>query len=175
MHSDLPHTTVERWNPSKKCYINIDRPNCITVYIKHMGGVDLLDAHVSVYRIDVRGKKWYWPHYIHTLDVLKSAAFKVFRLTYPCDKMDFLAFTRRIVTHYLKAAKVQRQLPPNIIYPRKRSWKGNAVVAVNILLKKPVKRDAGFVQTDQEHGVRYVRLDFVWNHALKLFIRTELC
>ena len=45
--------------------------------------------------------------------------------------MDFLAFTRRIVTHYLKAAKVQRQLPPNIIYPRKRSWKGNAAVAVN--------------------------------------------
>ena len=34
---------------------------------------------------------------------------------------------------------------------------------VNILLKKPVKRDAGFVQTDQEHGVRYVRLGFVWN------------
>ena len=96
-----------------------------------MGGVDLLDAHVSVYRIDVRGKKWYSQHYINTLDVLKRAAFKVFRLTYPGDKMDFLAFTRRIVTHYLKAAKVQRQLPPNIIYPRKRSWKGNAAVAVN--------------------------------------------
>ena len=59
VHSDLPHTTVKCWNPSEKCYINIDRPNCITVYNKHMGGVDLLDAHVSVYRIDVRGKKWY--------------------------------------------------------------------------------------------------------------------
>ena len=45
--------------------------------------------------------------------------------------MDFLAFSRRMVTHYLKAAKVQRQLLPNIIYPRKRSWKGNAAVAVN--------------------------------------------
>ena len=53
VHSDLPHTTVKRWNPSEKCYINIDRPNFITVYNKHMGGVDLLDAHVSVYRIDV--------------------------------------------------------------------------------------------------------------------------
>ena len=85
----------------------------------------------SVYRIDVCGKKWYWPHYIDTLDVLKSAAFKFFRLTYPGHKMDFLAFTRPIVTHYLKAAKVQKQLSPNIIYPHKRLWKENAAVAVN--------------------------------------------
>jgi len=42
-----------------------------------------LDALVSVYRIDVRGKKWYWPH-----DVLKSAAFKVFKIANPDAKMD---------------------------------------------------------------------------------------
>ena len=66
-----------------------------------MGGVDSLDNQVSVYRIDVRGKKWYWPHYINTIDVLKSAAFKVFKLVNPYDKIDFLAFTRRITNHYL--------------------------------------------------------------------------
>ena len=96
-----------------------------------MGGVDSLDDHVSVYRIDVRGKKWYWPHYINTIDVLKSAAFKVFKLVNPDDKMGFLAFTCRITTHYLKATKLKKQLPPNIIYPRKRSWKGNAVAPAN--------------------------------------------
>ena len=97
-----------------------------------MSGVDFLDAHVSVYRIVVRGKKWYLPHYINTLDILKSAAFQVFCLTNADYKMDyFLAFTRRIVTHYLKAAKIQMQLPPNVIFPRKRSLKGNAAVAVN--------------------------------------------
>jgi len=47
-----------------------------------------LDALVSVYRIDVRGKKWYWPHYITTIDVLKSAAFKVFKIANPDAKMD---------------------------------------------------------------------------------------
>ena len=79
----------------------------------------------------VRGKKWYWPHYINTIDVLKGAAFKVFKLVNPNDKMDFLAFTRRITTHYLKASKLKKQLPLKIIYPRKRSWKGNEVLPSN--------------------------------------------
>ena len=126
VHVNLPYTQGKRWHSSQRNYIKINRPNCITEYNKHMGGVDSLDAHVSVYRIDVRGKKWHWPHYINTIDVLKSAAFKVFKLVNPDDKMDFLAFTRRITTHYLKASKLKKQLPPNIIYPRKRSWKGNA-------------------------------------------------
>ena len=175
-HSDLPYTSVKRWNTSEKYYICIDRPNCIT---QTHGREWICDAHVSVYRIDVRGKKWYLPHYINILDVLKSATLKVLCLTNANYKIDFLAFTRQIVTHYLKAAKIQKQLPPNVIYPRKRSWKGNAPVAinerkkVNTSLKNGVKRDARFVQTDQEHGVRYVRLDFVWSHALKPFIRTE--
>ena len=96
-----------------------------------MVGVDSLDAHVSVYRIDVRWKKWYWPHYINTIDVLKSAAFRVFKLVNPDDKMDFLAFTRRITTHYLKTSKLKKQLPPNIINPSKKSWKGNSTVPAN--------------------------------------------
>ena len=65
------------------------------------------------------------------IDVLKCAVFKVFTLVNPDDKMDFLAFTCRITTHYLKASKLIKQLPPNIIHPRKRSCKGNAVVPAN--------------------------------------------
>ena len=131
VHANFPYTQVKRWDSSQRNYIKINWPNCITEYNKHMGGVDSLDAHVSVYRIDVRGKKWHWPHYINTIDVLKSAAFKVFKLVNPDDKMDFLAFTRRITTYYIKASKLKKQLPPNIIYPRKRSWKGNAVFPAN--------------------------------------------
>ena len=131
IHADLPYTQVKRWDWSQRNYIKINRPNCITEYNKHMGGVDSLDAHVSIYRIDVRGKKWYWSHYINTIDVVKSAAFKVFKFVNPDDNMDFLAFTRRISTHYLKASKWKKQFPPNIIYARKRSWQENAVVPTN--------------------------------------------
>ena len=130
-HENLPYTQVKRWDSSQRDYIKINRPNCITAYNKHMGGVDCLDAHVSLYRIDMRGKKWYWPHYINTIDLLKRAAFKVFKLVNPDDKMDFLAFTRRITTHYLKTSRLKKQLRLSIIYPKKRSWKGNAVVPAN--------------------------------------------
>ena len=40
---------------SQRKYGKISRPNCITKYNKHMGGVDSLDALVRVHRIDVRG------------------------------------------------------------------------------------------------------------------------
>ena len=53
------------------------------------------------------------------------------KLVNPDEKMDFLAFTRSITTHCLKAAKLRKELPPDIIYPRKRSWKGEAVVPAN--------------------------------------------
>ena len=126
VHANLPYTQVKLWGSSQRICIKINRSNCITEYNKHMAWVDSLDAHVSVYRTDVRGKKRYWPHYTNTIDVLKSAAFKFFKLVNPNDKMDFLSFTRHITTHYLKVSKLKKQLPPNIIYPRKRSWKGNA-------------------------------------------------
>lgn len=115
VHTDLPCVAVKRWNPGTKTYITVNRPNCITEYNKHMGGVDSLDALVSVYRIDVRGKKWYWHHYINIIDVFKSAAFNVFKIANPDAKINFLSFTRRLVMHYLKMAKIKEQILPNII------------------------------------------------------------
>ena len=53
------------------------------------------------------------------------------KLVNPDEKIDFLAFTRSITTHCLKAAKLRKELPPEIIYPRKRSWKGGAVAPAN--------------------------------------------
>ena len=96
-----------------------------------MGGVDSLDTMVGVYRTDIRGKKLYWPHFINTINELKSAAFKVLKLSNSDVKIDFLGFTRHIVMQYLKLGKLKKQILPNIIYPRKPSWKGSAAVAVN--------------------------------------------
>ena len=163
VHANLPSTQVKRWDSSQRIYIKINRPNCITEYNKHMGGVDSLDAHVSVYRIDVRGKKWYWPHYINIIDVLKIAAFKVSKLVNSDDKMDFLTFTHHITTHYLKASKLKKQLPSKIIYPRKRSWKGNEVVPANErkqgqhFVEKCSHKRCRVCPVDQELGAPFVK------------------
>ena len=53
------------------------------------------------------------------------------KLVNPDQKINFLAFTRSITTHCLTAAKLRKELPPDIIYPGKRSWKGDAVVPAN--------------------------------------------
>ena len=108
LHVDIALTTVKHWDSSSRHHIKIDHPHCITKYNKYMGRVD--------------------SHYINTVDTLKSAAFKDFKLVNPDARMDFLPFTCWVAMHYLKAAKVRRKLPPNIMYPRKRSWKGNASV-----------------------------------------------
>ena len=96
-----------------------------------MGRLDSLDVMVGVYRTDVRGKKWYWSHYINIIDVLKSVTFKVFKLSNSGVKIDFLGFTCHIVIYYLKFAKLKKQIPATIIYQRKRLWRDSAAVAVN--------------------------------------------
>lgn len=106
---------MEQWNPCTNAYIKLDHLACITEYNKHIGGEDSLDAMVSVYRINVCGKKWYWPHYVIIINVLESKVFKMFKLFNLNVKMDFLGFTRLIVMHYLKLNKLKQQNPPSII------------------------------------------------------------
>ena len=126
VHADLPYTQVKCWDSSQWSYIKINRPNCITEYNKHMGGVDSLDAHASVIQTDVRAKKLYWPHYINTIDVLKSAAFKVFKLVNPDDK----GFLSLHLSHYNplpksiqieEAVATQQYIPKKKIVERKCS------------------------------------------------------
>ena len=96
-----------------------------------MGGVDLLDGKVAVYRISIRGKKWYWPHFINTLDCLKAAAFQLFLISRPyetCD-MTYLNFTSLVTVNLMKAAVPSLTgMEPAVKMPhyeRSAKWKGN--------------------------------------------------
>ena len=85
------------------------------------------------------------------------------KLVNPDEKMDFLAFTRSITTHCLKAAKLRKELPPDIIYPRKRSWKGKQSFRLmkgnknNILPKHALRNVAECVPKDRQRGVLFVK------------------
>ncbi|KAK9717321.1 Transposase IS4 [Popillia japonica] len=52
----------------------------IAQYNKYMGGVDLHDNGVSNYRINVRGKKWWWPLFINLLDSTSVNAWKIYNI-----------------------------------------------------------------------------------------------
>jgi hypothetical protein len=53
---------VTRYSAETKQFISIDCPKVVSMYNKHMGGVDLLDMLLALYRINKRSKKNY--HYI---------------------------------------------------------------------------------------------------------------
>lgn len=54
-----PISDVQRWSETSKTKINVLRPNSIGLYNKGMGGVDLIDMLVGLYRVDIRGKQYY--------------------------------------------------------------------------------------------------------------------
>jgi len=56
-----PVTEVTRWNNKSKSRDSIKCPNAITVYNKHMGGVDLIDSLIGLHRIRIRSKKMVSP------------------------------------------------------------------------------------------------------------------
>jgi hypothetical protein len=74
-----PLTRVRRWCRKEKVYTDIDCPQVITVYNKHMGGVDLLDSLMGLYRIQLRSKKWYHKLFFHCVDMAVVNAWLLFR------------------------------------------------------------------------------------------------
>ena len=76
--------------------------------------------------------------------------------------MNLLSFVHGIVVHYLKPAKLEKDLPLNNIYPRKRMWKSNTII--------PVNQRVECSQTDRELGSVHEKLVSTLNHVLKCFI-----
>lgn len=54
-----PADHCRRWNQSEKTHILVPRPYVVQQYNKFMGGVDLCDMLLELYRIDLRSTKWY--------------------------------------------------------------------------------------------------------------------
>ena len=52
-----PMSECKRWCRKDKKFINIPRPGIVDCYNKHMGGVDLADMLLQLYKINHRTKK----------------------------------------------------------------------------------------------------------------------
>lgn len=68
-----------------------------------LGGVDRMDSNVNLYRISVRGKKWYSALISYALDVALHNAWQLYKLADNDKKqLDLLGFRRNIVIYYLQ-------------------------------------------------------------------------
>ncbi|CAF3536949.1 unnamed protein product [Rotaria sp. Silwood1] len=64
-----PTDLVERWSSKEKNHIQIAQPNIVKAYNQYMGGVDLIDMLISLYRINGRSKKYYTKIIFHLIDL----------------------------------------------------------------------------------------------------------
>ena len=100
---NAPVSSVSRWSRQQKQRVNVSQPNIVRVYNGTMGGVDRSDQNVSLYRIAMRTKKWWWPLFAHTVDLAMQNAWLLYRKTpsYHERPLDLLAFRRDVVRVYM--------------------------------------------------------------------------
>jgi len=64
-----PTDEVQRWSTTSKTRIPVQRPAVVKEYNSFMGGVDLHDMLVEIYRIDIRSKRFYLRIIFHLIDM----------------------------------------------------------------------------------------------------------
>ncbi|XP_066941424.1 piggyBac transposable element-derived protein 2-like [Macrobrachium rosenbergii] len=107
-----PQRTIQRWNSKEKIYVDIACPSIIMIYNKFMGGVDLLDSLLALYRIGLRSKKWYHKFLWHFLDVMLIQAWLLYIRDFDLsgapkkDKLPLLKFKLEVSDCLLLKGKV---------------------------------------------------------------------
>ena len=80
-----PLCDVSRYDQKNKIRISIPCPKMVCTYNKCMGGVNLLDSLIGLYRTKIRSKKYYYRIFYHFLDVTVVTSW----LLYERDCKDF--------------------------------------------------------------------------------------
>ncbi|XP_023195555.1 piggyBac transposable element-derived protein 3-like [Xiphophorus maculatus] len=74
-----PVTDVDRWDGKQKKIIKVPCPAVVREYNKNMGGVDLLDSLIALYRNKIRSKKWYHRLMFHFIDMTIVTAWLLYK------------------------------------------------------------------------------------------------
>lgn len=74
-----PMDMVKRWSVKDKKHIQVDRPAIVKEYNEHMGGVDLMDMLVELYRIDIKAKRYYLRIIFNLIDIAVVNSWLLYR------------------------------------------------------------------------------------------------
>ena len=85
---------------------NITEPAVIAAYNRGMGGVDLLDRALSDLRPVIRGKKWYWPLIINTINIAFVYSWRIYRII-SGEVFSQKDFRRRVVSIMIRRSASQ--------------------------------------------------------------------
>ena len=102
---------IQRWNKDSKAMKDISCPRIVIMYNKSMGGVDLADMLLALYRIEVKTKRWYITVFWHLVNICKVNGWLLYRRH--CKQLDvpeakqksFLEFSTEIAVALINAGK----------------------------------------------------------------------
>jgi hypothetical protein len=117
-----PMESIQRYSKIKKARVNVECPQIVKQYNAHMGGVDLADMLVALYRSNFKTKRWYMAIFSQLLDICVNNAWLLYRrqATNAEKTMPLKKFRHQIATELLKR---ERSGPCNtnaVIVPAKK-------------------------------------------------------
>ncbi|XP_060810101.1 piggyBac transposable element-derived protein 3-like [Amyelois transitella] len=74
-----PTTKIKRYCKVKKQRVEVLYPNIVKHYNAHMGGVDLADMLIALYRTEIKSKKWYLSIFSQLVDICVNNAWLTYR------------------------------------------------------------------------------------------------
>ncbi|XP_056116469.1 piggyBac transposable element-derived protein 3-like [Rhinichthys klamathensis goyatoka] len=104
---------VERWDKKERQFEKVKRPEVVKKYNGGMGGVDKLDQLISLYRIDIKSRKWPLRMITHAFDVAVVNSWLEYRRdneykgTQPQKFMDLLEFKMNVAEVLVCSGKPQ--------------------------------------------------------------------
>uniref|UniRef100_A0A3B4VA40 PiggyBac transposable element-derived protein domain-containing protein n=1 Tax=Seriola dumerili TaxID=41447 RepID=A0A3B4VA40_SERDU len=102
---------VQRWDKKKAQYLMVPRPEVVRLHNEAMGGVDLLDQLISLYRTEIRSKKWTLRMITHAFDMAVVNSWLEYRLDakraniQTKDIQDLLHFKMKVAQCLVKVHK----------------------------------------------------------------------
>ncbi|XP_049816661.1 piggyBac transposable element-derived protein 2-like [Schistocerca nitens] len=115
-----PLSSTKRYSQAKKKEISVTMPHLTEEYNAHMGGVDLLDKEISLYRTRIRSKKWWCPLFTHMIDICVVNTWRAYQIANSNEKLSLLDVRQEIVKFYLSKKTVSE--------PKRRGPQGSKLM-----------------------------------------------
>uniref|UniRef100_A0A3B4G8X8 PiggyBac transposable element-derived protein domain-containing protein n=1 Tax=Pundamilia nyererei TaxID=303518 RepID=A0A3B4G8X8_9CICH len=116
----MPLSTVKRWSKESKVKVMIPCPSLIPAYNEHMGGIDLSDMLVHLYKTPAKSTRWYLPLFGYMLDLSIANSWLVYKRE--CGQLNQKPITlkrfRLAVAHSLKQVNNSPSPPKKRYTPR---------------------------------------------------------
>ena len=115
--SEDPVNVVQRYDRSLKEKIEVVCPAIVNSYNSKMGGVDLLDMVCSLYKRQIKGKRWYLYIFYHTLTIALANSWFLYRrdchLLANEKTIPYKDFQAQVAESMIKVGKPTRGRPPS--------------------------------------------------------------